>query len=37
MELGNLIFGNSRGRYEVPRGIGEDDFLWQKNICKIYV
>ena len=34
MELGNLIFGNSRGRYEVPRGIGEDDFIWQETFIK---
>lgn len=31
MELGNLLFGNSRGRFEVPRGIGEDDFAWQET------
>lgn len=27
MELGNLIFGNSRGTYPVPRGWTEDLFL----------
>lgn len=30
MELGNLIFGNSRGKFEVPRGISEDDFIIQE-------
>ena len=29
MELGNLIFGNSRGEFKIPRGITEDDFAIQ--------
>lgn len=34
MELGNLLFGNSRGRFEVPRGISEDDFIWQETFIE---
>ena len=34
MELGNLLFGNSRGRFAVPRGIGEDDFIWQETFIE---
>lgn len=31
MELGNLLFGNLRGTFEVPRGINEGDFVWQET------
>ena len=34
MELGNLLFGNSRGQFEVPRGIDEDDFIWQETFIE---
>ena len=29
MELGNLLFGNSRGNYPVPRGFSSETYEWQ--------
>lgn len=31
MELGNLIYGHSRGEYEVPRGNSKGTFEWQEE------
>ena len=34
MELGNIIFGNSRGIYKVPRGNSPDTWEWQEAFEK---
>jgi|WetSurSiteA1Bulk_404760.scaffolds.fasta_scaffold00683_7 hypothetical protein len=31
MELGNLIFGNSRGNFEIPRSIG-----WEEELYRVF-
>ena len=36
MEMGNLIFGHSRGRYPVPRGFEKGTWEWQDRFGKFF-
>jgi len=36
MELGNLLFGNSRGEYAIPRGFTEGTWEWDDRFAKFF-
>lgn len=37
MELGNLLFGHSRGQYKVPRGFTENSWEWDDRFAAFFL